>query len=141
MIQKARACRHTFRKCVLRTPLFLVLVEGLTKNCFQRKPRVSEVVQETVEEDEVESTSTATGLEPHQENLLIQFYRKVAFEEVRPATNLNALSSSIALRAKSLRHGTALHSLRHGVSISACRLRLESLVHGRKLAGLHPVRA
>ena len=37
MIQKARACRHTFRKCVLRTPLFLVLVEGLTKNCFQRK--------------------------------------------------------------------------------------------------------
>ena len=62
-----------------------------SENCFQRKPRVSEVVQETVEEDEVESTSTATGLEPHQENLLIQFYRKVAFEEVRPATNLNAL--------------------------------------------------
>lgn len=62
------------------------------KNCFQRKPKVSEVAQEVVDEaDEIESTSTATGLEPHQENLLLEFYRKVVFEEVRPATNLSSI--------------------------------------------------
>ena len=62
------------------------------KNCFQKKPKVSEVVEEAVANTEEDgSTSTATGLEPHQENLLIDFYRKVVFEDLRPTKNIDAV--------------------------------------------------
>lgn len=62
------------------------------KNCFQKKPKVSQVVEEAVANTEEDgSCSTATGLEPHQENLLIEFYRKVVFEDLRPTKNIDAV--------------------------------------------------
>ncbi len=56
------------------------------KSLFKRKPRTSKQV--TQFNDENNGESCHYGVESSQANLLIEFYRKVVFEELRPSNNI-----------------------------------------------------
>mmetsp|Transcript_11503 Transcript_11503/g.29113 ORF Transcript_11503/g.29113 Transcript_11503/m.29113 type:complete len:604 (-) Transcript_11503:269-2080(-) len=56
------------------------------KSIFRRKPRTSK--QATQYNDENDGDSCNYGVESDQASLLIEFYRKVVFEELRPSKNI-----------------------------------------------------
>ena len=56
------------------------------KSIFRRKPWTSK--QATQYNDENDAASSNNGVESDQASLLIEFYRKVVFEELRPSNNI-----------------------------------------------------
>jgi len=73
------------------------------KSMFKRKPRTSKQVNQF--NDENNATSCHYGVESPQANLLIEFYRKVVFEELRPSNNI--LDSEMLIPCPQLR--TLIH--------------------------------